>query len=362
MNWFKVKLNNTMAGMQEAIRDDNMRKELMFGWLNVLLALVSLIMTEINFFTKEYTLMISTLIFSVACILNVVFIKRDGEKGNIIYAIFSVESIVLLTFFLVSGIPNGFSALWVCLIPSFSLLIFGRKSGTIYSIAVFLMLLFLFWVPFGQKLLLYCYTDEFMLRFPFYYAACFMLALLVEIIRAETQGQLLESEQKYYYLYRHDALTGLYNRYGFNAVVDADYENPKPEKVAVMIIDIDDFKNINDRYGHSNGDIVLKGIAGILEETLCSRTRYCRWGGEEFTVYMHCEHDYYEEAEVVRQSVEKAEFRSGDLVMKVTISIGLCVAGTMESASMATLINQADQCLYKAKAQGKNCVMSVEIP
>ena len=137
MNWFKVKLNNTMAGMQEAIRDDNMRKELMFGWLNVLLALVSLIMTEINFFTKEYTLMISTLIFSVACILNVVFIKRDGEKGNIIYAVFSVESIVLLTFFLVSGIPNGFSALWVCLIPSFSLLIFGRKSGTFYSIAVF---------------------------------------------------------------------------------------------------------------------------------------------------------------------------------------------------------------------------------
>ena len=48
--------------------------------------------------------------------------------------------------------------------------------------------------------------------------------------------------------------------------------------------------------------------------------------------------------------------------MKVTISIGLCVAGTMESASMATLINQADQCLYKAYAQGKNCVMSVEIP
>lgn len=53
MNWFKVKLNNTMAGMQEAIRDDNMRKELMFGWLNVLLALVSLIMTEINFLPKN---------------------------------------------------------------------------------------------------------------------------------------------------------------------------------------------------------------------------------------------------------------------------------------------------------------------
>lgn len=362
MNWFKSKRNDIMAGMQEAIRDDDMRKRLMFEWLNIVLALVSLVMTAVNFFTKEYTLMISTLIFSAACIVNGVFIKRSGKKGNSLYIIFAGETIVLLAFFLVSGIPNGFSALWMCLIPSFSLLIFGRKSGTFYSMIVFCMLIFLFWVPFGQKLLWYRYTDEFMLRFPFYFIACYLLALFVEIIRAQTQGQLLESEQKYRYLYCHDALTGVYNRYGFNALVDADYENPKPEKVAMMMIDIDNFKNINDQYGHNNGDVVLKGIAGILEKAFCARTYYCRWGGEEFTVYLHCEHDYLEAAERLRRSVEEAEFRSGDLVMKVTISIGLCTARTMESASIATIVNLADQCLYKAKDRGKNCVESVEIP
>ncbi len=362
MNWFKITKKGTMSGMQEAIRDDNMRKRLMFEWLNILLSLVSLVMTGVNIFTKEYTLMMSTLIFFLVCIVNLVFIKQDGKKGNTLYIIFAGETIVLLTFFLVSGIPNGFSALWVCLIPSFSLLIFGRNSGTFYSMIVFFMLIFLFWVPFGQKLLRYRYTDEFMLRFPFYFAACYLLALVVEMIRAQTQGQLLESEQKYRYLYCHDALTGLYNRYGFNTLVDADYENPKSEKVAVLMIDIDGFKNINDQYGHNNGDIVLKGIAGILEKTFCERTYYCRWGGEEFIVYLHCEHDYMETAERLRRSVEEAEFRSDGLVMKATVSMGLCSVETMEKASISALVNQADQCLYQAKDRGKNCIVSVEIP
>lgn len=362
MTWVKIKIKDIMAGMHEAIRDDKMRKELMFEWLNILLALVSFFMTVVNVFTKEYTLMVSTLVFSVACIINAVLIKRGTRVKNITYMIFVVETITLLAFFLISGIPNGFSALWMCLIPSFSLLIFGRKSGTRYSIVTFLMLLFFFWLPFGRTLLWYHYTDEFMLRFPFLFAACYMLALFIEVIRAQTQKQLLESEQKYYYLYRHDALTGLYNRYGFNAVVDADYKNPKPGKVGMMILDIDDFKHINDRYGHNNGDIVLRGIAQIIRKSFCEKTYYCRWGGEEFTVYLHCEHDYKESAERLRRYVEEAEFKSGELVMKVTISVGLCISNSMENVNVAMLVNQADQCLYAAKGKGKNRVVSTEIP
>ncbi len=362
MNWIKTKIERIMSGMQEAIRDDIMRKELMFELLNILLTLVSFTMTVVNVFTKEYTLMMSTFLFAVACVVNVALIKKDKKRKRLSYLIFAGETFLLLAFFLVSGIPNGFSALWMCLIPSFSLLIFGRRSGTIYSGAAFLMLLFFFWLPYGQKLLHYHYTDEFMLRFPFFFAACYLLALVEETVRAQTQKQLLESEQKYRYLYRHDALTGLYNRYGFNAVVDADYENPKPEKVAVIIMDIDDFKSINDRYGHNNGDVVLRGIAEILEATFCEQTRYCRWGGEEFTAYMHCEHDYLETAETLRSTVEKAEFRSGDLVMKVTISVGICIAESMEDVGMAEMVNLADQCLYIAKDQGKNCVVSRTIP
>ncbi len=361
MVWIKNKIKNILAGMNAAIRDDIKRKELMFEWLNIILALVAFFMTVVNLFTGEYMLMLSTLIFSAACIVNIILIKLK-KINNTLYLIFVLETVALFAFFLISGIPNGFSALWVCLVPSFSLLIFGRKSGTYYSVLIFLMLLFLFWLPFGRELLWYRYTDEFMLRFPFFFVACYMMALLVEIIRAQTQKQLWESEQKYYDLYRHDALTGLYNRYGFNAVVSADYEKPKPEKVAVMIIDIDDFKHINDRYGHNNGDVVLKGVAKIIKEAFCEQTHYCRWGGEEFTAYLHCEHNYEEEAERLRRYIEEAEFKSEDLVMKVTVSVGLCVSQSMENTNVAMLINKADQCLYKAKDNGKNCVVSVKIP
>lgn len=362
MNWIKAKAKDIVAGMHEAVRDDGARKELMFEWLNILLAVVSFFMTVVNLFTKEYALMLSTLIFSAACIGNTVLIKRGKRTRNIVSMLFVAETLALFLFFLVSGIPNGFSALWMCLVPSFSLLIFGRRSGTRYSMVTFFILLFFFWLPFGRKLLWYHYTDEFMLRFPFFFAACYMLALFVELVRAQTQKQLLESEQKYYYLYRHDALTGLYNRYGFNAVVDADYQNPRPGKVAMIILDIDNFKHINDRYGHNNGDIVLKGIAEIIRKSFCRQTHYCRWGGEEFTVYLHCEHDYKEAAERLRRYVEETEFSSGDLVMKVTVSIGLCIAKSTKDVSVAMLVNHADQCLYTAKETGKNRVVSFEIP
>lgn len=362
MNWMKDRIRDIMTGIHEAVRDDVKRKELMFEWLNIVLALVSFFMTVVNIFTEEYALMLSTLIFSAACVVNVVLIKLEKTIKSILYMIFVLETLALLVFFLVSGIPNGFSALWMCLIPSFSLLIFGRRSGTRYSFITFLLLIFFFWLPLGRSLLWYRYTDEFMLRFPFFFAACYMLALFVEVIRAQTQKELLESEQKYYYLYRHDALTGLYNRYGFNAVVDEDYKNPKPEKVAMLILDIDDFKHINDKYGHNNGDAVLRGIAEIIRKSFCSQTHYCRWGGEEFTVYLHCEHDYRESAERLRRYVEEAEFRSGDLVMKVTVSVGLCISRTMENVSVATLVNKADQCLYMAKDTGKNQVVSIELP
>lgn len=357
----KAKIDALWAGMQVAIRDDNTRKELMFGWLNVLLALVAGFMTVVNLFTGEYTLMASTLLFAIACVVNVALVRGGMRKGNALYFVFGTESLVLLGFFIVSGIPNGFSALWLCLIPSFSMLIFGRKSGTRYSMISFFMLLFFFWLPFGRALLRYRYTDEFMLRFPFFFAACYLMALLVEVIREQTQAQLLESEHRYRHLYRHDALTGLYNRYGFNAAVDEDYARAEPGKVGMMILDIDSFKRINDRYGHNNGDIVLKGIADILQKSFCERTHYCRWGGEEFTVYLHCGHDYREAAERVRRMVEEAEFISGDLVMKATVSVGLCIAASAETASVAALVNSADKCLYKAKEQGKNCVVSVEI-
>lgn len=137
--------------------------------------------------------------------------------------LFEVETLALIAFFFISGIPNGFSAQWICLIPSFALLVFGTKKGTIFSATAFAMEIFFFWTPLGRSVLMYEYTKEFMLRFPFVYVAFYIITLFIETSRSETRKQLASLEKKYEYLYRHDELTGILNRYGFYEALNASF-------------------------------------------------------------------------------------------------------------------------------------------
>lgn len=120
-----------------------------------------------------------------------------------------------------------------------------------------LVLLFFFWTPMGRGLLMYSYTESFMLRFPLLYIAFWCIGLLFEVIREATQKELENARNRFERLYRQDALTGLYNRYGFNEELDKLLESRK-DSLAFAIVDLDHFKNINDTYGHSQGDIVLR--------------------------------------------------------------------------------------------------------
>lgn len=346
-----------VGDIKKVVCDDALRRHMMFEWLNVLLAIVSLVMTVVNVFTKEYALMTATFAFFLACMINVVLIKWSRLPEKPLFVLFAVESFILLLFFFISGIPNGFSALWVCLIPSFALLIFGRRTGTIYSLLAFWGMVVLFWIPGGRLLLLYEYTEEFLLRFPLFYAACFLLALFIEMIREETQRQLQESEREYKYLYRHDALTKLNNRYGFREQMQQEYAGTSAQDVAVMILDIDDFKKVNDEHGHIAGDIVLKQVAEVLVQTFCKHTVYCRWGGEEFLAFLHCEHDYDEMAETIRSRIAQMEMVYEEKTIRVTCSVGLCKTATMKTEQLEQVIQAADDCLYAAKRQGKNQVV-----
>ena len=336
---------------------DDSRKKIAFVGLNAVLVLVSLIMSVVNIFTAEYILMISTLVFSLGCGLNIV-LYRAKVNVSVIYAIFAAEAMTLLAFFFVSGIPDGFSALWICLIPSFALLIFGRKDGGIFCLIALMMIIFLFWIPAGKALLQYTYSDTFMLRFPFLYSAIFIISFLAEIVRRETHKQLVDSERKYRYLYRHDALTGLFNRYGINEYMDEAFHNPADKHAAIMILDIENFKRVNDRYGHNAGDQVLKTVAQIPQHLLCEHSRYCRWGGEEFLILMQCSHDPLEMAEKVRKKVEETEISYEGNTIKVTISIGVCLTKDVSRFTIPQVINSADNCLYEAKGNGKNQVRS----
>ena len=350
--------NEITEKIRRAIVDDRSRRRLMFIGLNAVLAVISFVMSLVNIFTNEYLLMISTLIFSALCLLNILLL-RTKLPHTPIYICFAIEALVLLCFFFISGIPNGFSALWVCLIPSFALLIFGRKSGSMFSLIALGMMVFLFWTPLGSSLLNYGYSGTFMLRLPFLYTAIYLISLFEEYVRSETQVQLEEAEQQYHYLYRHDALTGLYNRYGFNEIIEEAFAHPRQKHIAAMIFDIDDFKRINDRYGHLAGDQVLKDVAAVPGTVLCEHSRFCRWGGEEFFVLMQCQHNPQEMAEKVRQVIDSMVVEYEGNEIRVTTSVGLCVVNDISQASIGAVITQADECLYQSKENGKNRVTSV---
>lgn len=350
---FFKKLNERHSGkFKEIIVVDDKRRRAVFCIVVSALSVISLAMSILNIFTDERILMIVSFAFSIISLFNVLLVIFFKKIEKLICIAFMLEDIAILTFFIVSGIPNGFSAIWVCLIPNFAMFLFGFKIGCGFSVSTFLILIFFFWIPFGQSLLRYSYTSEFMLRFPVLYLAVFFVAVLMEIIRGETQKQLEESKRQYRFLYRHDALTGLYNRYGISEYMDV--RMTENDKTAVIIVDIDDFKSINDSYGHEFGDEVLMRVAQRIPELMCDECHCCRWGGEEFLVIMRCKHDAAETAEKIRREIEMLEISRGEDFVNVTVSVGVGVVNSDKKVGIHELIDVADKALYRAKEAGKN--------
>ncbi|WP_237713988.1 GGDEF domain-containing protein [Novosphingobium sp. Rr 2-17] len=159
-------------------------------------------------------------------------------------------------------------------------------------------------------------------------------------------------------LARRDALTGLPNRRGFIESVGTilDISQNRGETVALLLIDVDWFKSINDAYGHEAGDIVLQGIARCIAPYERPSCTVARLGGEEFAMIIAGLDDFelMRFAETLRQQISDCEH--GDIIddRKVTVSIG--VAKTAIVADFRTLYRLADVSLYEAKRGGRDRV------
>jgi two-component system cell cycle response regulator len=158
-----------------------------------------------------------------------------------------------------------------------------------------------------------------------------------------------------------DALTGLYNRRYMEThvgtLVDQAVARGKP--LAVLVLDIDYFKSINDTHGHDAGDDVLQDFAFRIRKSIRGIDLACRYGGEEFVVVMP-ETDMAVAtmvAERLRRRIASEPFpiQKGARTIEVTISIGIAALGTGDTA--AAIIKRADQALYRAKRDGRNRVV-----
>jgi diguanylate cyclase len=129
----------------------------------------------------------------------------------------------------------------------------------------------------------------------------------------------------------------------------------------LILVDVDDFKMFNDRHGHQTGDVVLRLIATELKRTVKGQDIVARYGGEEFAIILPETNlpSALRVAERIRTTIMAKELRrrkTGESLGRITISLGL--AQFRDNESVNDLVERADQCLYAAKRQGRNCVVA----
>lgn len=176
----------------------------------------------------------------------------------------------------------------------------------------------------------------------------------------------LEMRKKLEHQSIRDGLTGLFNRHFLEIALERELARAVRRKgsLAVLMMDIDHFKKLNDQFGHSAGDAVLKEVAHIFSACVRTEDLVCRYGGEEFTIILPdiTPEATLNRAEVIRKAVANLRTElDNDLYSSVTVSIGAAIF-PQDGQSAELLLRYADAALYRAKREGRNRVVMVDHP
>jgi len=183
--------------------------------------------------------------------------------------------------------------------------------------------------------------------------------LLISLELEEINNQLGLANDKLKTAAIIDGMTGLYNRKEIQSQIEKKLANTSNQKFSVAMFDIDNFKQVNDTYGHQEGDAVIIALAGILNNERAIYTEKLsagRWGGEEFMLLLN-DTDISAAtliADLILQCFSNTSFPS---VRTQTVSVGVTQA--REDDSIDTLCTRVDTALYKAKKTGKNRVVVI---
>jgi diguanylate cyclase (GGDEF)-like protein len=159
-----------------------------------------------------------------------------------------------------------------------------------------------------------------------------------------------------------DGLTGVWNRSYFNQRMGDEISAAVRygRTVSLVMLDVDNFKSLNDSYGHPFGDRVLEGLGELLHTLLRATDAPCRYGGEEFALILSETNEAGAQisAERLRERLAESPFRPGDRHVKVTASLGIACSTLFEpkELTVARMVTVADDALYRAKAEGRNRV------
>jgi two-component system cell cycle response regulator len=210
---------------------------------------------------------------------------------------------------------------------------------------------YLFELPNGTGYLTLMAEDNFPRNYSESFPSRMLESLSIALRNAERYGKVKEQSMR-------DSLTGLYNRRVLEEMLDREDRKRGINPLSVLIIDLDDFKSINDTYGHPCGDLALKTIAAVLRDNTRGTDVVARNGGEEFAVMLPATSVSigFEVGERLRKSIEKTTIMCNGTNIPLTASIGISHRPSREYFPAREMISQADKALYQAKYSGKNRV------
>ena len=176
--------------------------------------------------------------------------------------------------------------------------------------------------------------------------------------RVRTQIKLKGLMDHLEFIASYDSMTGIYNRRKFFELAERQFKE-FPQDLYAIMIDIDKFKDVNDKYGHPVGDKVIKAVTRVISENILEESIFGRIGGEEFAIVCHTSNN-----EFVLNSLEKIRSLIADMetitddgdIVKCTISEGFS-KNSPDIKSLDNLLKKADLALYEAKGTGRNKVI-----
>ena len=187
----------------------------------------------------------------------------------------------------------------------------------------------------------------------FWILCSFSFGFLGAFIFDRSRRAVFMSQQRLHHLAITDELTGTYNRNHLNSVFQKELDKAvaTDKRFAIMMVDLDHFKNINDTFGHAKGDEVLQKVAEVLLESISYYDTLVRWGGEEFVIIVIDvdEKGMIKYCEKINKTVEE---NNSEEDLSVTVSIGATLFKKQDTQD--SMISRADKALYQAKEKGRN--------
>lgn len=290
-------------------------------------------------------------------LMNYVLMLRLGNHNRGAHAISLIMGF-LFFYLLCSGGVDSTGPLWCYAAAPFLLFIYGVRWGAICVGILFAGAILVLYYP--NPLVVADYSGTFKSRFLASFLAVAIMSYLHEYSRHRSYMALLVLRNKVEREARTDELTGLSNRRHMYEYMQQALQRLRRIHLplSVLLIDIDNFKQINDNYGHQFGDEVLIRVAHTLRHSLRNHDSIARWGGEEFLVLLTETNSDAAAivAEKLRSTIEVLGIECGDGRLQMTISIGMHTANPEVSPDY--MLYRADENLYAAKNSGRNRVIS----